>query len=74
MVDMAHNMYPPDISDITLPSSVNAEYMQANDDEILSFTSQESYWWLDTETIRSARVDHQIIQDSIHSVRSRRNQ
>ncbi len=51
MVDMAHNMYPPDKSDITLPSSVNAEYMQANDDEILSFTSQESYWWLDTETI-----------------------
>ncbi len=62
MVDMAHNMYPPDKSDITLPSSVNAEYMQANDDEILSFTSQESYWWLDTETIRRARVDDRTIK------------
>ncbi len=57
MVDMSLNGYPPDITEVTLPASVNAEYMQTNDDEILSFTSKESYWWLHPDLIRSVRVD-----------------
>ncbi len=62
MVDMAHNLYPPNKSEVTLPASVNAQFMQANDNDILSFTSQESYWWQEPKTIRHARVDDETIK------------
>ena len=59
---MSHNGYPPEKAEATLPSLVNAEYMQSNDDEILSFTSNESYWWLHPTTVRSVRVDAHTIK------------
>ena len=51
MTDMSYTGFPPDDADMSLPASVNATYMQSNDDEILSYTSDESYWWLSEDKI-----------------------
>ncbi len=56
MTDMSYTGFPPDETTMSLPASVNADYNQANDDEILSYTSDESYWWLTEEKLQNYHV------------------
>lgn len=60
---MSHNGFPPDPPDMTLPASINVSYQQENDDEILRYTSPDSYWWRTPATVGDYRVTAEAIQN-----------
>ena len=61
MLDMSQNTFPLNDADASLPASINVQFMQENDDKVLSYGGDESLWWKSKEMVRTYRLTSDIM-------------
>ncbi len=61
MLDMSHTRFPPHEADGTLPASINVQFMQENDDIVLSYGGEETLWWKSDDQVYGYRFTSEIM-------------